>query len=88
LLLLAWAGDVAAEKRRAPAAAPASGTAGSAPATVAAEAGGSTGGSGGFPVPPLDLPHYHGVGVAGSPGGTPPGPDSVPRGTVKEVTGA
>jgi NADH-quinone oxidoreductase subunit H len=88
LLLLAWAGDVAAEKRRVAAAAPASGSAGPAPATVAAEAGGSTGGSGGFPVPPLDLPHYHGVGVTASPGGTPSDPDSVPRGTVKEVTGA
>jgi NADH-quinone oxidoreductase subunit H len=31
----------------------------------------------GFPVPPMDLPHYHGVGVAPSPGGT-----------AKEVTGA
>jgi NADH-quinone oxidoreductase subunit H len=99
LLLLAWAGDVAAEKRRAaaapatetaaasggaPGAVPASGAAASAPATV----GAGTGGSGGFPVPPLDLPHYHGVGVAASPGGTPSDPDAVPRGTVKEVTGA
>ena len=92
LLLLAWVGDVAAEKRRAaaapPAAAsgaasPASGTATPAPATVGAEEG-----AGGFPVPPLDLPHYHGVGVAASPGGTPSDPDTVPRGTVKEVTGA
>jgi len=99
LLLLAWAGDVAAEKRRAAAApatesaaadsgtasgaAPAPGTAASSPATVGAEAG-----AGGFPVPPLDLPHYHGVGVAASPGGTPSDPDAVPRGTVKEVTGA
>ena len=95
-------GDVAAEKRRAAAApasqtaaaasgtasgaAPASGTAISAPATAGAEAG--TGGSRGFPVPPLDLPHYHGVGVSASPGGTPSDPDAVPRGTVKEVTGA
>src|SRR5262249_14601639 len=91
LLLLAWAGDVAAEKRRAAAAAatesaaapgvapgapPAPGTAAPVPATV------------GFPVPPLDLPHYHGVGVTASPGGTPSDPDAVPRGTVKEVTGA
>src|SRR5499427_8431544 len=90
LLLLAWMGDVAAEKRRAAAAppaaaagAPASGTATSAPATAGAEED-----TGGFPVPPLDLPHYHGVGVAASPGGTPSDPDTVPRGTVKEVTGA
>ena len=90
LLLLAWVGDVAAEKRRAAAAspaaasgAPASGTAAAAPA-----AGGAEEGASGFPVPPLDLPHYHGVGVAASPGGTPSDPDTVPRGTVKEVTGA
>src|SRR5499427_3629394 len=90
LLLLAWMGDVAAEKRRAAAAppaaaagAPASGTATSAPATAGAEEG-----TGGFPVPPLDLPHYHGIGVDASPGGTPSDPDTVPRGTVKEVTGA
>src|SRR5689334_1283554 len=92
LLLLAWVGDVAAEKRRAAAAPPAaasgtasptSGAATSAPATAGAEEGAA-----GFPVPPLDLPHYHGVGVAASPGGTPSDPDTVPRGTVKEVTGA
>src|SRR5499427_10892565 len=82
LLLLAWMGDVAAEKRRAAAApadsgaAPASGAATSAPATAGAEEG-----TGGFPVPPLHLPHYHGVGVAASPGGTPSDPDTVPRGT-------
>jgi NADH-quinone oxidoreductase subunit H len=89
LLLVAWAGDVAAEKRRAAAApaaesaAAASGTATSAPATAGAEAD-----TGGFPVPPLDLPHYHGVGVTASPGGTPSDQDAVPRATVKEVTGA
>jgi len=102
LLLLAWMGDVAAEKRRAAAApatetaaaapgaasgaAPAPRAATSAPATVGAEAG--TGGSAGFPVPPLDLPHYHGVGVTASPGGTPSDPDAAARAGVKEVTGA
>ncbi len=30
-----------------------------------------------FPVPPLDLPHYHGVGVTGSPGGAAADPDAV-----------
>jgi NADH-quinone oxidoreductase subunit H len=97
LLLLAWAGDVAAERRRAAAApatdtaaasegasgAPASATVAPAPATAGAEAG-----AGGFPVPPLDLPHYHGVGVTAGPGGTPSDPEAVPRGAVKEVTGA
>jgi NADH-quinone oxidoreductase subunit H len=100
LLLLAWMGDVAAEKRRAaaepvtepaaaasgtaPGAAPAPGAATSAPATAEASAARSRG----FPVPPLDLPHYHGVGVTASPGGPPSEPDAVSRGTVKEVTGA
>src|SRR5215813_298121 len=93
LLLLAWAGDVAAEKRRAAAAATESaaaapGAAATASGIAVAEAGAGTGGSGGFPVPPLDLPHYHGIGVTASPGGTPSDPDAVPRGTVKEVTGA
>jgi len=94
LLLLAWAGDAAAEKRRAAArpaaesAAADSGAAAATPGTVVAEAGAGTGGSGGFPVPPMDLPHYHGIGVTASAGGTPAEPDAVPRGTVKEVTGA
>jgi NADH-quinone oxidoreductase subunit H len=89
LLLLAWVGDVAAEKRRAAAASPAAASGAPAPGTAAAApAAGAEEGAGGFPVPPLDLPHYHGVGVAASPGGTPSDPDTVPRGTVKEVTGA
>jgi NADH-quinone oxidoreductase subunit H len=86
LLMLAWAGDVAAERRRAAtagAAEPAEGTAG--PSAAAGEP--DTGGPG-FPVPPLDLPHYHGIGVTASPGGSQVEPDAVPRGTIKEVTGA
>jgi NADH-quinone oxidoreductase subunit H len=79
LLLLAWVGDVAAERRRAAAAE------GAEPA--AGQAGADTAGPG-FPVPPLDLPHYHGIGVASSPAGTTVDPEAVPRGTVKEVTGA
>jgi len=78
LLLLAWAGDVAAERRRqaaVPDAAPA-----------AAEPEGAAAPS--FPVPPLDLPHYHGVGVTASPGPGLADPDAVPRAGVKEVTGA
>jgi NADH-quinone oxidoreductase subunit H len=87
LLLLAWASDVAAERRRA-----------AATATEAEAVGGAPPGKPGpaFPVPPLDLPHYHGVGVAGSPGesaiaaGTrsPTDHGAGPGGTVKEVTGA
>jgi len=78
LLILAWAGDVASERRRAAAAPDAE------PAEQEAEAGAAPG----FPVPPLDLPHYHGVGVAGSPGGAAADPDAVARAEVKEVTGA
>ena len=63
LLVLAWAGDVAAERRRGAAAEPRAerGRAG------AAATGRQPAPS--FPVPPLDLPHYHGVGVPASPGG-------------------
>jgi len=38
---------------------------------------------GAFPVPPMDLPHYHGL-AAGAPGLKDQAPDS----GVKEVTGA
>ena len=79
LLVLAWAGDVAAERRRT-AAAEAAG-----PAAAEPEAGAA---ATGFPVPPMDLPHYHGVGVTASPGGELADPDAIPRAGVKEVTGA
>jgi NADH-quinone oxidoreductase subunit H len=78
LLVLAWAGDVAAERRRTAAA----------EATEPAAAEPEAGAAPGFPVPPLDLPHYHGVGVTASSGGEPADPDAVPRAGVKEVTGA
>jgi len=73
LLVLAWAGDVAAERRRTAAEAAESDEGAAAPS---------------FPVPPLDLPHYHGVGVTAGPGGEPADPDGAPRAGVKEVTGA
>jgi NADH-quinone oxidoreductase subunit H len=79
LLVLAWAGDVAAERRRTAAAEAAE------PTAAEPEAGGA---APGFPVPPLDLPHYHGAGVTTGPGGEPADPDAVPRAGVKEVTGA
>jgi NADH-quinone oxidoreductase subunit H len=87
LLLLAWASDIAAERRRTASAAAEAEAAGGAPPGKPGPA---------FPVPPLDLPHYHGVGVAGSPGessvpaGIPSPTDrgAGPGGTVKEVTGA
>jgi NADH-quinone oxidoreductase subunit H len=73
LLLLGWSADVAAERRRRATAEEADGEA-AGPAGERAPA---------FPVPPLDLPHYHGVGVV--PGGE---PEASPAGPVKEVTGA
>jgi len=79
LLLLAWAGDVAAERRRQAAAQAAE------PAAAEPEAGAA---APGFPVPPMDLPHYHGVGVPASPGGSTVDPEAVPRAGIKEVTGA
>jgi NADH-quinone oxidoreductase subunit H len=39
-----------------------------------------------YPVPPMDLPHYHGIGV--SAGGSPTALTGQPDGTGKEVTGA
>jgi NADH-quinone oxidoreductase subunit H len=76
LLLLAWRGDVAAERRRSA-------------TEKEREARGEPAGAGaGFPVPPLDLPHYHGVGVVVPTGGSRPGEGDTPAGTVKEVTGA
>jgi NADH-quinone oxidoreductase subunit H len=98
LILLAWAGDVAAERRRTAAAAAAA-PAGSGPAEPGAAvepAAGATAGPS-FPVPPLDLPHYHGIGVAASPAssspavvgaGAPADPGGETTATVEEVTGA
>ncbi len=78
LMALAWVADAAAEQRRkrlAEAAGPAAAAAGDGPA---------------FPVPPLDLPHYHGVGVTISAGRAVGGPadPGAGDGAVKEVTGA
>jgi NADH-quinone oxidoreductase subunit H len=83
LIVLAWAGDVRAERRRAAAAQQqeeeAAGEAG--PARPAGEGAG-------FPVPPLDLPHYHGIGVVVPAPGSTPGHGATPDEAVKEVTGA
>jgi NADH-quinone oxidoreductase subunit H len=87
LLLLAWAGDVAAERRRAAAAPAGEPSAAEGGAAAAGSPAGADSAGPGFPVPPLDLPHYHGLGVTASPGAT-ADPDAVPRAGVKEVTGA
>jgi NADH-quinone oxidoreductase subunit H len=91
LLLLAWTVDVAAERRRA-AGQKTETPEGAAPGApgrgVPGGPGGPAGTGAGFPVPPLDLPHYHGVGVV-----VPTGESRAERGataadTAKEVTGA
>ena len=88
LLLLAWRGDVAAERRRAEREreAPAAGTTAGAPGPGGL--GEPAGAGAGFPVPPLDLPHYHGVGVVVPTGAPRSGEGDTAAGTVKEVTGA
>jgi NADH-quinone oxidoreductase subunit H len=85
LLLLAWSGDVAFERRRAAAEQDAALAEGGAAAPGPASPGGR---EAGFPVPPLDLPHYHGVGVVIPAGDAPADHAAAPGGTVKEVTGA
>jgi len=90
LLLLAWTVDVAAERRRG-----ATGQQAEEPAGGAAPGAPGPGGLGepagagaGFPVPPLDLPHYHGVGVVVPTGESRADQGATPADTVKEVTGA
>jgi NADH-quinone oxidoreductase subunit H len=104
LLVLLFMGDAAMQRRTAAA----DGTtgedglpaaAGGAPAASGVAitgAGGTAEGGPGFPVPPMDLPHYHGVGVTVSTVGhsmqRPDDTDAANRaaanGTTKEVTGA
>jgi NADH-quinone oxidoreductase subunit H len=79
LLALVWMWDSAAQQRAARLAA----------ADAAAEEAEATPGGGGasaFPVPPLDLPHYHGVGIEGGIG-IDAGADATGTST-REVTGA
>jgi NADH-quinone oxidoreductase subunit H len=75
LILLAWTSESRAAARERAAAA------------QAEEDSQSERQAGAFPVPPMDLPHYHGIGVTA---GHTPGPGGViqAENTVKEVTGA
>ncbi len=76
LMLLAWAWDTSAAKRAEQAEA-------ADEADAAAEAEPRA-----FPVPPMDLPHYHGVGVVpGRPAAAGPSP-ATEAAAAKEVTGA
>jgi NADH-quinone oxidoreductase subunit H len=82
-LAIIWVWEAGAERRRA---ALAGETAQQAAADLPT---GEPGTPPGFPVPPLDLPHYHGLGVA--PAGDPAGVSPLALGTPsngKEVTGA
>ncbi|HTS95364.1 MAG TPA: NADH-quinone oxidoreductase subunit NuoH [Streptosporangiaceae bacterium] len=74
LILLAWAWDVSAVNR-----------AQRAEELDASDAEAETE-AGAFPVPPMDLPHYHGVGAV--PAVTPAEPGATEAATRKEVTGA
>ena len=100
IILLVFLGDVAAERRRQAAEAEAdAGVAAAAGSAVGAVVTESPAGAAGaalrrFPIPPMDLPHYHGAGVTVGAGDEPPattgGPgDPVPtaNGTSKEVSG-
>jgi NADH-quinone oxidoreductase subunit H len=84
LLTLLFMGDAAAQ-RRTQAAEEAAASAGQPLST--AEAGADDGGPS-FPVPPMDLPHYHGVGVDVSPAEVTAEESGESRATTKEVTGA
>jgi NADH-quinone oxidoreductase subunit H len=83
VLAALWAWDVSAERKRLATAAERESDLAAVATDPMAE---------GFPVPPMDLPHYHGIGVAPSPGS--PGPAAPLAGTgqqpqqSKEVTGA
>ena len=70
LMLLAFGWDIAAERN--------------AQQRAAAEAASEEEDRGNFPVPPMDLPHYHGVGVAQA--GLEQGPPA--EASITEVTGA
>jgi NADH-quinone oxidoreductase subunit H len=88
LLVLAWGFDVAAERRRAAAEQEAEAPAGGAVPGAPGPGGLGEPAGAGFPVPPLDLPHYHGVGVVVPTGESRADQGATPADTVKEVTGA
>jgi NADH-quinone oxidoreductase subunit H len=88
LLTLLFMGDAAAQRRTQAAEEAA------ADGALPVRAGGTPGepgpadGGPGFPVPPMDLPHYHGIGVDVSPSEITPEESGESRATTKEVTGA
>jgi len=84
LLTALFVGDAAAQ-RRAQAAEEAAATAGQPLST--GEPGAEDGGPG-FPVPPMDLPHYHGIPEGTQPGELTMAGRDTQSATVSEVTGA
>jgi NADH-quinone oxidoreductase subunit H len=91
LMALAWGWDAASTRQQA---APADGedaatdeaAADSATTDSATTGGGRTTSTGGtFPVPPLDLPHYHGTGVTPAVVGGPVAPGSAGEATVADT---
>jgi len=88
LLTVLFMGDAAAQRRTQAAEEAA------ADSTLPVRAGGTpdepgpADGGPGFPVPPMDLPHYHGIGVDVSPSEITPEESGETRATTKEVTGA
>jgi NADH-quinone oxidoreductase subunit H len=70
-MLLIWSFDAAAQRR-------------AREAEEQDEADAASEAERGFPVPPMDLPHYHGSGPATAPVAAPADDDT----TIKEVTGA
>ena len=73
VILALLAADVATERR--------------AERTAAADAESAEQDRAPFPVPPMDLPHYHGI-LSGTPGPAGSGPPAAAESAVKEVTGA
>jgi NADH-quinone oxidoreductase subunit H len=74
LLLLWWAFDAKVAAR-------------AQAAEAEAEADRESEGPGAFPVPPMDLPHYHGIGISAERAAVPAG-TARPGSSTKEVTGA
>ena len=89
LLALLFMADTAMQRRQAEIAEVTAGDEGppgtAAPAGAGVTPRGAADDSPAFPVPPMDLPHYHGIGVTVSTGHEAPGSAN---GTTKEVTGA
>jgi hypothetical protein len=82
LMALAWGWDAASARQQA---APADGEDAAAADEAAAESGRTTSTGGTFPVPPLDLPHYHGTGVTPAVVGGPVAPGSAGEATVADT---